>query len=356
MSAASLQMLIAFLLRVCLAASQQQQQLTPGIMQCVSEGRFPHPEDCGSFVDCLPDGMGGVRAREGSCNGLAYYPTLRKCVSLNEVNGCQPRSARALVADPKLDFVCEGSTSEFVCADCKTLVNCVNGTAYPEPCGSGDLCALKDLDFGGGVCYPSHPPECTCEKPNQFKVDLYNVGRFFFCEHEASEPTFYDCPEDHVFDSTMSQCRNYAGLPECTRIGVFANTSNCTEYYTCIFTTTGWLQKSFSCNNETQTGFMYNEESGRCEDPCSWDTGTFSCSSEGRFPNLLNCHSYYECINDLTKETGFRQILHECPEGHEWDPNARQGFGHCVRQGSTNSVCVPLAANKCTVPNDQCLP
>ncbi|XP_042221598.1 uncharacterized protein LOC121866066 [Homarus americanus] len=338
---------------VCVVTSHKQAH-TPISMRCVSQGRFPHPEDCGGFVDCLPDGAGGLKAREGTCRGRAYHPTLRKCVSLQKVHTCKPRSARALVSDPKLDFVCEGASSEFVCADCKTLVNCVNGTAYPEPCGSGDLCAFKEPEFGGGVCYPGQPLECTCDQPNQFKVDNYDDARFFFCSNEGSDPQIYQCPDDQVFDTTMSQCTNYAGLPECTNVGVFANVNNCTQYYTCIFTINGWVQKPFSCDNATQEGFMYNEASGKCEDPCSWETGRFTCSKEGRFPDPLNCNRYYECVADSTHTSGLRQDLHECPEGYEWDPSARSEYGHCVLEGTSKSKCSPVRYNKCTISQDQC--
>lgn len=253
-----------------------------------------------------------------------------------------------------MDYVCEGASSEFVCADCKTLVNCINGTAYPEPCGAGDLCAVKDTQFGGGVCYPTEPIECSCEQPNQFKVDYYDETRFFFCEAQGSDPVIYQCPDDHLFVPGKSQCLSYAGLPECTNIGVFANENNCSQYYTCIFTTNGWVQKPSSCDNDTHSGLMYNEVSGKCEDPCTWDTGKFSCVEEGRFPDPVDCKGYYECVADEDYESGFRQTHHSCPDGYEWDPSARLEHGHCVALGKSKVRCVPTSQNKCAVPEDLC--
>nr|XP_045610252.1 uncharacterized protein LOC123765622 [Procambarus clarkii] len=345
--------IMAFL--VSAVTSQEQDKLSIS-MRCMSLGRFPHPRDCGGFVDCLPDGEGGLRAREGSCRGRAFHPTLKKCVSLQKVDGCQPRAARALTSDPKLDYVCEGASSEFVCADCKTLVNCVNGTAYPEPCASGYLCATKEHKFGGGVCYPDEPIGCACEQPNQFKVDVYDETHFLFCEAKDADPQIYQCPDDHIFDPTMSQCTNNNGLPECTAIGVFANVNNCSQYYNCIPTIDGWVQKPFSCNNESHLGLMYNEASGQCEDPCDWNKGSFKCENEGRFPDPLNCQRYYDCVADSAQPSGFRQSLHECPEGYEWDPSARSQFGHCVEEGNSLAKCVPVTANKCVVPDGLCNP
>ncbi|XP_069939569.1 uncharacterized protein [Cherax quadricarinatus] len=331
----------------------QEEEQRPLSMRCVSEGRFPHPSDCGGFVDCLPDGE-GLRAREGSCRGRAYHPTLRKCVTLNKVDGCKPRAARALANDPKLDYVCENSTSDFMCADCKTLVLCVNGTAYPETCGSGDLCNIDNDHFGGGVCYPNQPSDCSCDAPNQFKEDSYNEARFLFCEATGSDPQIFQCPDDHVFDSTMNQCIHYNGLPECTSIGVFANSRNCSQFYNCIPTIDGWVQKPFSCNNETHKHLMYNEAAGSCEDPCTWGNGNFKCEEEGRFADPLNCQRYYECVKDTSEASDFRQALHECPEGYEWDQSARNSYGHCVLEGNSLNPCVPAVANKCSVDRSQC--
>ncbi|ROT81525.1 uncharacterized protein [Penaeus vannamei] len=344
MSSAALSFSVLAIL-VCLAASNSDDAR----FKCVTEGRFPHPTDCGSYIDCLPNSM-----QVNSCNGGAFHPIHRACVPLTQVPTCHPRKGRSVTADPKLEYACEGALSEFVCVDCKTLVNCVNGTAYPEPCADGDMCSVRESQFGGGVCYPAEPKECTCSKPNEFKVDYYDPSKFLFCQDAETDPIIYQCPEDHVFDPVMSQCRNSAGLPECSSIGVFANPENCTQYYTCIFTTSGWVQKPFSCINETDPFLMYNEASGVCEDPCQWNTGKFSCIAEGRYSDPLSCSRYFECVVDEAEETGFRQELHECPEGYVWDPSARGDFGHCVLEGASKTPCSPVTINKCTIPDNWC--
>ncbi|XP_068232339.1 uncharacterized protein [Palaemon carinicauda] len=317
---------------------------------CTKEGRFGDPEDCGSFLDCIPDKKGGLTARHGSCRGRAFDPDTKTCVDLRKADGCKPRTARSLNSDLSLSHICEGTEDGFICADCKTLVNCVNGIAYPEPCSQGDFCATNLVDFGGDVCYPDKPEECMCEKPHSFKRDPYETGRFLFCEKEASDPVIYHCPDDHYFNSTISQCVNTMGLPDCEKIGVFAVPADCNIYYTCIFTTTGWVQKPFSCNE----GLMYNEHKGRCENPCNWDDGTFTCQKEGRFPDPLNCNRYYECVADESYEGGLRQTGHECPEGYIWDRSARNDFGHCVLEGTNNTTCLPHMPEKCRIPSGYC--
>lgn len=67
-------------------------------MNCQSEGRFRHPYDCGSFVDCLPHPKTSkFYSREGSCNGQAFHPTFKKCVDVEKV-----RPPRLLAPSPSL--------------------------------------------------------------------------------------------------------------------------------------------------------------------------------------------------------------------------------------------------------------
>ncbi|CAL4065159.1 unnamed protein product, partial [Meganyctiphanes norvegica] len=328
-------------------------------LECQAEGRFPHPGDCGSFVDCTPVEDGDFLLKTRSCGGRAFHPTMKKCVDLEKVAGCKPRAPKALQSDPKLKHICEGVDGDFVCGDCVTLVNCIDGTAYPEPCEHDTMCAIKNT-FAGGVCYPQEPLECTCEKPNVFHKDYYSISKFFFCETEGSKPQVHACPEGMRFDDEKRQCANINGLPACNTIGVFANEKDCTEYYTCIFATDGWVQKPFSCSNETSDHLMYNEVSGQCEDPCDWKAEEFTCSSEGRFSDPTDCSKYYECISDPAVTAGeevpgvpeFISTHHECPEDYVWNQTVKNGFGHCVPSDAES--CKPIVSNSCSVPAEWC--
>ena len=252
-----------------------------------------------------------------------------------------------------MDYACANGQTGFICSDCKTLINCLNGTAYPEPCGANYLCYESEI-FGGGVCYPGKPDECTCENPNEFSIDKYDTHSFFFCKNEDDDPTVYRCPEDMEFDEENHQCENVDGLPPCQKIGVFANPADCSIYYTCIMSTEGWVHKKFSCVNDTHSDLMFNEQSGRCEDPCTWATGSFQCPSEGRFADPMNCNQYYECISYPDDPTKFRKTLRECPINYVWDPEARNGIGHCVNENTGGVKCEPQAENVCKIPEGQC--
>ncbi|XP_076043614.1 uncharacterized protein LOC143026729 [Oratosquilla oratoria] len=325
-----------------------------GNYDCRSEGRFPLPKDCGSYVDCIPSvDDGTLMPRIGSCNDFAFHPELMACVPPYKVKGCTTRQARVLSHDNSLDYACKENDFEFICLDCKTLVNCVNGSAYPEPCGSQDFCSKKS-SFGGAVCYPDQLSNCLCERPNDFKGDPYNEEAFLFCEEVESDPVIYRCPEGMVFDEEKKQCVNPTGLPPCSSIGVFANQDNCTEYYTCIFTTDGWVQKTFTCDNGSQPLLMYNEDDGVCEDPCTWETGEFECQEEGRFPNPRDCQRYFVCITDQDRLSGFRKEEHECPVGYEWEQRLNTGSGRCVKLGTGKSECTKVVASKCHIPDDLC--
>lgn len=261
---------------------------------------------------------------------------------------CEPphRQQRALFEDSAFSFMCSEGKDGFFCADCKTLINCVDRRAYKLSCINGDMCTHKE-NFGGGVCYPKEPAGCTCQEPNTFKEDLYDKRKFFYCNDTSSDPVFYECDEGSEFDVVKSQCKNKNGLPECHRPGVFGDMNNCTQYYACISTKNGWVQKAFNCN---QSNLMYNELTGACEDPCTWQLGSFTCTEEGRYPDPKECQRYFECVAD---ESGLKQVRRTCPDDYSWDPTARGGVGHCVK-ASTNTHCTPATQNKCIIPDGMC--
>ncbi|XP_042863198.1 uncharacterized protein LOC122247728 [Penaeus japonicus] len=323
-------------------------------MTCLKEGRYPHPRLCGGYVECVAnEGKRGASFafRQGRCIKGAYDPSSSGCVTRNESDGCRPwqRRGRLLKRDETYDFVCPEGRNGFFCAGCKTLIQCIDGKAYPERCRPGDYCDLR-LDFGGAVCYPNHPANCTCQRANTFRADLYREGDYFYCREANEEPEMRRCPEGEIFDVDTSRCRNSHNLPDCTTIGVFANPANCTQYYTCVYNTNGWVRRLHSCNNSTHTGLMYNERTAKCEDPCKWRDFAFTCQKEGRFPDPFDCQRYFECVLDANG-TAFRQIHHACPDEYTWNPN---GFGMCVGEDSNADCAAVLPVSKCVVPEGHC--
>ncbi|CAL4090053.1 unnamed protein product [Meganyctiphanes norvegica] len=265
------------------------------------------------------------------------------------VTGCTPYSTRSFsVAEPNLQQFCNNAEDEFICADCKTLVICIDGKPYTEPCEYGSVCSMK-RSFKGGVCYPGEPAECTCNKADIFRRDYYNPSKFLTCGIEGSEPIIHTCPEGLVFNEQKRACGTEIES-SCTASGTFAVEDDCSRYYSCIFTTGGWVQKEFTCRNNT----MFNEETGICEDPCDWYSGHFSCEAEGRYANPSDCTKYYECFAERHNPDIFIWVEHECPEGYEWNQMVKSGVGHCVASGTAKDKCVPQKPNQCKIPDEWC--
>ncbi|KAK7068945.1 hypothetical protein SK128_006017 [Halocaridina rubra] len=314
--------------------------------KCVQEGRFSHPKTCGSYIECVRSKKGTFKRRFGNCHGSIFNETLKHCVQDEEELHCKrsSRVAREIKSDSMLNSLCNTIQYGFVCADCKTTVNCVEGVAYIDACGAGEMCAEKS-EFNGAVCYPNQPESCTCTKEQTFRIDHYNPKMFFYCNTVGDEPDLYQCPDGRIFDEGIGQCTNGLGLPECQTKGHFALQSDCSRYYTCIEHKHGWMQKPFTCNDS----FMFNEFTSQCEDPCTWNSGMFTCQKEGRFPDPLSCAHYYECVQ---QDQSFRQYRRQCPSGTEWDEEARGGVGHCVKK--VVSTCSPVVVNKCKIPDGWC--
>ncbi|XP_068231628.1 uncharacterized protein [Palaemon carinicauda] len=241
---------------------------------------------------------------------------------------------------------CNELGNGFLCGDCKTLVTCIDGEAYAEVCRTGDTCRMTPT-FGNAVCQPVQHEYCICNRANEFFADAYDPQAFFYCNDIQSEPVMHHCPENNEFDDQKQQCINVNGLPDCTTDGFFPLYRNCSQYYSCTATRDGWIQKSYSCNN----GAMYNEDTGHCEEPCSWLSRSFTCRSEGRFPDPLSCQNYYECVQ--LQNSGFRQYLRQCPHGYMWKHDDQFRGGQCVKQ--TKIDCSPVKINRCVTSEWHCL-
>ncbi|XP_047501433.1 peritrophin-44-like [Penaeus chinensis] len=251
------------------------------------------------------------------------------------------RDERSVTADNHpYSKLCEKQPDKFICANCKTLVQCVKGQAFTRHCIEDHFCSER-AQFGGAVCYPNEPVNCTCVTANTFRVDPYDPQRFFSCKDVGSVPESYKCPDGMVFDEASAQCQTASGLPPCVVAGTFANPSDCTEYYSCISLRSGWLQKSFMCTSD----MMYNEQKAACEDPCVYQ---FVCQQEGRYPDLLNKQNYFECY---TLGGVLRQMRYSCPEGYMWEIIS-PGVGKCVEDhGDRDS---DSAFGQCEIPSDLC--
>lgn len=238
-------------------------------------------------------------------------------------------------------YLCEAQPDGFLCANCKTQVMCVQGQAFVRHCTEGDFC-LGKTEFGGGVCYPGAPLQCTCEKPHEFRVDYYDPQRFFACKDAYSEPVAYKCLDGMVFDESSSQCLNNAGFPPCTVSGTFANPNNCGEYYTCIALRHGYLQRFSMCSNNT----LFNEKTQTCEDPCIYQ---FECQVDGRFSDPFNVRYYFECFKQ--SDGRMMKFRYACPEGYIWYTE-NPGVGRCVEDNGDYYYENPFS--NCNNPENLC--
>ncbi|XP_045604048.1 uncharacterized protein [Procambarus clarkii] len=326
-------------------------------------GNYSIPGSCGSFVECVREEVeqevgGGTRRRvevrpfHRSCEPhLAFSPHTNTCLEESLVMGCnkfRKHETLDLLHDPLMDHVCSKAPNQYMCANCKMLVNCLNGKAHPQPC-QDYFCYNNYQHFGGNVCYPVEPKGCSCPDANVFYRDAYDPGAFFICSDDG-ERHMHHCPEGYTFDEKLVECRSASGLPSCREPGTFAFAEDCTRYYTCIVTQEGWLQHEFRCRGENELHF-FNEQTGRCESPCNWKQPMFNCTEEGRFGDPLDCRRFFVCTwNTITNS--FRQVLRQCPDGYEWQQVLRDGSGRCTTMVTND--CIPVTTTRCIVPRGLC--
>lgn len=247
--------------------------------QCLTEGRFAHPTDCGGFIDCLADDEGALVPRPGSCMGLAYHPDLGKCVEWNEYSLCHPPGndvngdARAFspksggpVRSAMHDRLCETGLG-FVCASCMEIIICIDGAAYVDPCPEAMRCELM-VPFKGGVCYPSRVPSetCFCNVTGQVLPDVYDPRTFLFCSSPGRRPDPFHCPEHHMFDAVSETCVRMPEVPPCAESGVFPVAGRCRWYYSCTHLPMKgtFMQHFASCPGEEE---VFSTTRGKCSDP-----------------------------------------------------------------------------------------
>lgn len=214
-------------------------------------------------------------------------------------------------------------------------------------CGDGLTCQTPASFGGSATCYDMAQDEskCKCTTPNSFNSDPHSNSSFIFCPLADSDPMVHRCPGKMTFDDVIMDCTNADGIPGCSKGGVFANTNNCAQYYTCIQAVDGWVQNVLQCDE----GKMYNQAKKECSDPCTWPDPNFECIAEGRFADPKSCFNYFVCVADPTSEIGFKQTSRKCPLDYEWDPTANNDQGHCAVKGS--SKCTPVTDNVCIIPD-----
>lgn len=251
---------------------------------------------------------------------------------------------------PEFDNVCREQPNQYVCANCRTMVNCIDGQAFPTTCQDGKYCLVDNERFGGAVCYANTPQECMCQPGDVFNRDYYDPSTFYVCD-EGGYSRLHHCPTGYIFNKKALECRSTSGLPSCQDAGVFAVAEDCRRYYACIITTEGWLQHEFRCPDDKGTTLFYNERNGTCDNPCNWPEPNFECKEEGRFSDPFDCHSFYVCTWDKDVMM-YRKLRRMCPEGYEWQQILRSGTGMCVEMVSP--MCTTVTSTSCVIPEGLC--
>ncbi|ROT63650.1 thrombospondin [Penaeus vannamei] len=304
-------------------------------LECPGEGRFPDLNACGQFYDCTSDSNGSYVMTRDYCRGFVYNATARTCSG--DVRCKSRRSRSPPIASHKHSHLCEFKPDSFQCADCKNLVMCIKGQAFIRRCTSGAFCDKRER-FGGAVCYPGRPQECTCEKPHSLRQDLYDPQRFFSCESAGSKPEGYRCQDNMIFDEALGLCRNKESTLSCTEAGLFAIPKSCSDYFSCIPLRHGWVQRFYMCTNNR----YFSQKSEACKDPCS---GNFVCTIPGYFGDPFDTRRFFVCFDDPLR---IIKIHYQCPTGHVWNSNFTRGAEQCVPDTEGRSQA------PCFVPIDSC--
>ncbi|CAL4129555.1 unnamed protein product [Meganyctiphanes norvegica] len=220
--------MVMFPVAVILAASLTTCVASPDIIvrderssQCIGEGRFADPHDCGQFYDCVPSNNGGFKAIHQTCYGHAFHPDRKVCVPLQEVKDCAPYSQysrTSIDANITHEQLCKTEENEFICSDCKTLVTCVDKMPHALNCGDGHVCSMRS-NYRGGLCYPRDPMECTCNGTSTLKRDFYDPSKYFSCSSKNAEPLMFTCPAELIFNEKLSACGPVPTTDRCTEEG-----------------------------------------------------------------------------------------------------------------------------------------
>ncbi|XP_037789558.1 uncharacterized protein LOC119585015 [Penaeus monodon] len=304
---------------------------------CTEEGRFPHPDSCGSYVDCLPGAGDEMVVREGDCHGFPFSPSLRRCVSHEEYPECVTKAARVAFPLSDFDYLCDGGASTVGCIHCRLAYECIGNKAYIDPCAEGDTCS-DYVPFGGGACLPYNftlvkSDKCDCSQIG-LAPDSYNSTYYLLCDPNSAPGVVevFSCDEGKTYSNVTNNCEAAAcssepAVPACNgQTGTFVNPNQCSWYYTCL---PDGSSRSSCCGEARQ---YFNETSQTCVDACALANSTAPASpcdgvSMGKFADPADCTKYVYCDTSTTPIK-----TQTCPSGTYFD-----GSG-CVAGECTNQV------------------
>ncbi|KAK3854690.1 hypothetical protein Pcinc_038853 [Petrolisthes cinctipes] len=304
---------------------------------CHTEGRFPLPDDCGKFVDCLVGPDGKMISRERDCVGYPFSPDKKRCVGHHEMPNCQPKAFDDTKSPhvPGLDFHCVDPEVKGACEHCYLGINCIGGNAHVNLCIDFDESCTDETFEGHCIPNTSQPPAIVACIPSGIKnyIDYFNVTYYHYCDEHAKYRETYTCTAGTYFNEDTKKCEEETPPPECNSgsNGPVVNPDNCQHYYNCLPDGTLLIG---NCG----TGEYFNETTQTCVPSCEIKaelegTDTFvPCSGvEGYDRNPGDCTIYYLCIGD-------NSIERKCPEGTYFDNTPEEN--RCV-SGPLPDECQP---------------
>lgn len=347
-------MMIITLPTTIITTSPRCLPLTLSPLHCRAEGRFPHPEDCGRYVDCIPSGAGReFLAREGQCPGYPFSPSLRRCVPRENNPDCVPKAPKASFRYPDLDYLCARDADAVGCFHCRLAYYCVDGRAHLRACGGGDSCS-DHAAFGSGACLPRDQTvrfskKCQCS-PSTPTPDSYNSSYYIGCDEADGPLTVESCPFGQIFSDEARACRSAPPepcavepeTPSCDgESGTRVNPLDCRWAYTCL--PNGSVRTS-CCKDPNH---YFDQETQSCIEACSilksFDRSSL-CPGFGVMKDPRDCTKYHLCLG--ARREPFSSLT--CSEGSYYHEASRR-----CRQGDVGRACVTSAFDYTSCPQNR---
>ncbi|XP_076315203.1 uncharacterized protein LOC143227818 isoform X3 [Tachypleus tridentatus] len=297
---------------------------------CTSEfGLFPHPKDCGKFIQCshwIPHVM--------NCpSKLHFNPAIKVCDWPNK-DGCD---GIIPTKPPKPDGICDLCECCFIPddKDCAAFTRCENGKSYKERCPSGLLFnpSIENCDFEENVdCEKTG----TCPEPCGI-FPYQDCAKFMHCDNNFA--TIKDCPAGLHFNPTLKSCdlperagceRDRDPNPVCNECDccLMEDKEDCSRYYVC--------EAGRSYHAKCGEGLLFEPSLKNCvlEKDATCKINKFVCPTpNGMFKNDENCSTFWICSNGIG-------TLHNCPAGLHWSHVLKRCEWPCVAQcDSSIPVC-----------------
>ncbi|GIY83676.1 hypothetical protein CDAR_171171 [Caerostris darwini] len=359
--------------------------------QCTEEGFFRNPDDCTKFYRCVDfagTGESYVRYDFECPDDLVFDEENNVCNWPNMSPGCESRS-KSNKNESKSTTEGETSTTESTTrsetSEATTSEDKTSTTSGTNTASEGSTTTTS----GTGTTSPgtSTTRQSTSSTSSETDSDDFQCEDEGFFRHPKDCKKYYECkrdedtgelvridcecPEGLVFDEDGWYCNAEELSPpcdgnsfKCEEEGFFRDPEDCTKYYRCNRTESGFRRERFQC----QDGNVFDEEGRYCNapelsEPCNGTSSTSSssgttpitdqsttpgsgtsskpttstsseisstsgsstssgesgeCTEEGFFRNPEDCAEYYQCVRN--EDTGeFDRTDHTCQDGRIFD-------------------------------------